>query len=1165
MSLIKFGELSQIHASDIQTAESVLCDPAIDERFKKMAVSLKRIAPKADDFLYFSARMIHSAEAALINSDGSPRKTSRGEIATAYWEKKGEHWKWVCNDPNIRPYKNSNGDIFPEEEILKSHAGWRGKPLCVNHRSSDVDAVRGIILDTYYDRKSKGVIALCALDKVSFPELARGITTGYKTNFSMGTAVGLVCCSECDCVARVERDFCQHIKTKSGYGEVNRFLQPLELSVVTNGADPAAKLRSIIAAANTINAQLSSQEHSPKLAELENDLKLANEKLAELKEIIEQETTSSDVPYGQTGDLNPPSDEVDQTSTPMNIPERFASPTNNDALLKELQILRASIEQKLTSIETANNKEEPMSANDPMNKKEAYFQGGGGVNEPTPGQKKYPVDPMNEKLRSEDRHMVGQSPFPEVGPVDGMHPSPTSAEPKDELERKKMLARAERRAAALIKAKENLMSTKEAYIQGGGGVNEPTPGQKKYPVDPLNEKLRDKEDKQMVGQKPFPGVGDVDGLHPSPESVDEKDELERKKMLARASLKARFVRVANVDGTDNLGASGWQVYAKSNSGDKLVLTATVNEISGGNSDALFDVIATKEFGSKMLEKIRTVGLEKAASVYKKAQAVSAPGALPASPSDAGGPAAVPPMPDMNEPAPQDDGGKGDPQEVAMKLAEKVRDLSSDLLEAVKNLAGEQTQMGEMEEGLDSLPKAASSALRPLYTSRRELNEALISGMKKAVAELNEHGEELGLINSILDAGTSVNPEYTNTIVQDALVDAKAAVADGSSLMRGYIKYARGTIGLLKRAEEAEKASLLAIAEDAETTKTHEDENSVSDKTTETDTATTKTHDDDNSVADEGDLLSVDDENAHFDMEEELLLPEHDEDLEPEMEHEHEHSPEVDMNDVMMDVDPASLSGKKVEIKASIDLSTKEGRSAYRAKLAADATGKMDDGELQDASSIKFTDMLDKSNGLADGQTKLDVKPSDNLGLVETLEERNKRMLEVAKAPPKVRKEAERLNTLISQGKVAVADLDGLVAKGLDAEVVKYWKQYWGQAGKEGSEFGKLMTTETMKAKQAEEMNSFRVKVARAYELAHDMVSRGLLAGDRLAINSQVEEIMKWNDEGFESMKRVVAKHTPSSLRKEASIPQVGVIGESNHTPSLDFQSELDQAFANRKY
>jgi polyhydroxyalkanoate synthesis regulator phasin len=170
-------------------------------------------------------------------------------------------------------------------------------------------------------------------------------------------------------------------------------------------------------------------------------------------------------------------------------------------------------------------------------------------------------------------------------------------------------------------------------------------------------------------------------------------------------------------------------------------------------------------------------------------------------------------------------------------------------------------------------------------------------------------------------------------------------------------------------------------------------------------------------------------------------------------------------------------------------------------------------------------------------------------------------------PPKVKKEAERLNQLISEGTVKVDDLDALISQGLDPEVVKYWKQYWGEAGKEGSEFGKLLTTETFKAKAAEEMSSFKVKVARAYELANEMVKRGLLTEDRTAVASQVDEIMKWNDEAFDSMNRVVAKHSVLSLRKEASVPQVGLIGSGDSQPLVasDFQSELDAAFSNRKY
>ena len=1117
-----------------------------------------------------------------------------------------------------------NCDIFPEEELLKAYKQWIGKPLCVDHKSSSVDAIRGIILDTYYDRSLKRVIGLCALDKVTYPDLAKKVSLGYSTCVSMGTAVSSAICTDCGNVAKTEKDFCSHMVSKSCYGEINVGLNPIELSIVVNGADPQAKIRTIIAAANTVNNHLAEQEQEltklsdsnnletdrlNRLKELEEDLKNANEKLAELKDIIESsnDVEQIDAPYGQSsGRYIDPSDETNQNAVGLNFPERYAY---NTALLNEVTDLRSSLEGRLHKMENILDKlqykEETMSTNDTMNK-EAYFQGGGGVNEPTPGQKKYPVDPLNEQSRSKDKQMVGESPFPDVGPVDGMHPSPASVDQKDELERKKMLARAEqeersmRRAAALQKAKENIMNQKEAYFQGGGGVNEPAPHKVKYPIDKLNEELRDNEDKQMVGQKPFPDVGPVDGMHPSPLSADQKDELARKKLLQRASLKARFVRVANPDGTDNLGDSAWQVYAKDEVGEKLVFSASVNEISGGRSDALFDVIATKEFGTKMLDKIRAVGITKAASVYKKAQAVTGPGANPVQ-ADIGGAGQTPAMPDVSAPvdsAPvdvSDEGGKGDPKETALKLAEKMRDMSSDLLEAVRSLTGEQSQMGEMEEGLEAMPKAAAEVLSPLYEMRKDLNSSLISGTKKSLSELRDHVEELELIASVVDSETTMNPEYVNTIVEDAFEDAKKALADAHGLVKAFGKYARGTAGLVKRAEEVLSATAADDENDARKKAKKSKEEKSSKKSKDEHKSSEKSSDEDDS-----DKNDVSDESLIDDFsfgDDDLALPE-DDDFEAELdfdvdhddhdehhdEHDDEHfdglddleMPADDMNNTMVEIPegqaiPAgakAVSEDKNMVTAEFDLTSKEGRAAYRAKLAADATGKEDDGEVQTAESIKFSDMLDQADGLADGQTQLDVKPSDELGKVETPEEQIDKDLEVARMEPKVR-EAARLNQLITEGKISTDQLNSLISQGLDPEVVKYWKQYYGQAGKEGAEFAKLLTTETMKAKAEEDMKSYKVKVARAYELANDMVRRGLLTDDRTSVSAQVDEIMKWNDEAFESMKRVVAKHAPLSLKKEASgVPQVGLIGSGDQfsqNAEVDFQSELDRAFSGRKY
>jgi hypothetical protein len=220
------------------------------------------------------------------------------------------------------------------------------------------------------------------------------------------------------------------------------------------------------------------------------------------------------------------------------------------------------------------------------------------------------------------------------------------------------------------------------------------------------------------------------------------------------------------------------------------------------------------------------------------------------------------------------------------------------------------------------------------------------------------------------------------------------------------------------------------------------------------------------------------------------------------------------------------------------------------------------------SKQKFSDMLDQADRLADGQTDLDVKPSDSLGLVETLPEVNKRMLEVAKAPPKVRKEAEAIQRLVSEGKLDPRDVDALVAEGLDKDAVAYWKKYFGEVDG-GSEFASEMVKEHVKSAMEEELNTFRIKLARAYELTYDMVDRGLCKHDRVTISDQVDQIMKFNDDAFESLKKVVARHEPGMLRKSAgSMPQVGLRVDGEFSPAQavedDSYTQLSNLFGNKK-
>lgn len=143
-----------------------------------------------------------------------------------------------------------NCDIFSESELKKAAKNWIGMPLCKDHESSSVDGIRGIILDTHYDEKLKQVVGLCALDKINYPDLARKVQTGVVRYGSMGTAVETSICSECGNRAKTQKDYCAHITNKTAWGEINVGLKPIEYSLVVQPAEPGAVLLRCIASLN---------------------------------------------------------------------------------------------------------------------------------------------------------------------------------------------------------------------------------------------------------------------------------------------------------------------------------------------------------------------------------------------------------------------------------------------------------------------------------------------------------------------------------------------------------------------------------------------------------------------------------------------------------------------------------------------------------------------------------------------------------------------------------------------------------------------------------------------------------------------------------------------------------------------------------------------------
>ena len=1129
----KCGEAIELGSNAVQDPGSVI--PMIDDRIldsmQKYAANLKRIAPKADDFLYFAAVMMHAAEAVLVNEDGTPKLTRAGEALTAHWDTSGGTWKWICNDSTVKPFKNSNGDIFPEAELVKAHKKWKEKPLCIDHKSNSVDHTRGIIVDTYYDRNLKRVIALCALDKANYPDLAKKVSTGMSNSVSMGTGVGRAICFDCGQVARAEQDFCHHMRNKSCYGEINVDLSPIELSIVVNGADPSAKIKHIIASANAMSEYLSLKQQEVEkmgqsapnegIAKIKQDLEDAMDKLAKLEDSLKESAKDTNSAAYPATASHLAMDKTDMGTTDFSLAPPHQRLANDEQIANKLTLLKEAFNRQLQELnkmanelsnftkQTETGNEEKMSGKTDDLKAQGYFQGGGGLNEPTPGQVKYPIDPLQDHLRDkEDRQMVGQPPFPEVGDVEGMHPSPASVEPKDELERKKMLARAEleerslRRAAALQKAKDAL-ETKSYYL-GGGGVNEPALHKVKYPADKLQDQLRDKEDKQMVGQKPFPEVGAVDGLHPSPASVEPKDELKRKELLQRASLKAKFVKAAKADGSDDLANSAWQVLE----GDKVVFSATVDEIAGGRG-ALYDTITTKAFAQDLMGKIRAFGADKTAALFKTAQAPALP---PAPAGDA------PELPMLGD---KDTGKDGDPKETALSLSEEVRDRASDLVEAVKALSGEQAEMGDAPAMAAADDSKVSTAV--LHNMRKDLNAGLITALNEVLADLKANEQDLSTLVSMYDGGVvnEKNREFIKTVADETFVSTKQAIDQSAELLAAFAIYARGTEVMTKSANgvdmhNTEGSDLMSMIDD-----TNKEIEAVAQM-----------------VNDTKDSLHsmLADDLASLDMEEAV-------DGEP------------DANDAIMTSDPAKaaeLSKKDPAVSVVLkDAASKEDRLALRAKIA---------------SEMKWNPIMYEFHPKGKATTHLDVKPEGDLAVVENLEEKHDKMFDVATAPPKVRKEAEEIQALVAEGRLNPAtDLDVLLANGVDPETVKYWKQFYGQAGSEGSQFASELVKEHAKAKMEEEMNLYRVKLARAYELTYDMVDRDLLPHDHTAIAKNVSELMLINDEGFESYKKVVARHAPAMDKRASRLPQVGLIGSgeslSVQAESEDLATQLVAAFS----
>jgi hypothetical protein len=429
--------------------------------------------------------------------------------------------------------------------------------------------------------------------------------------------------------------------------------------------------------------------------------------------------------------------------------------------------------------------------------------------------------------------------------------------------------------------------------------------------------------------------------------------------------------------------------------------------------------------------------------------------------------------------------------------------------------------GAAEDG-----KVSTAALNNM---RVELNGALLAACKEAIASLSDHEGELNQIVSLYDNDlvNSSNRDFIESVSADSFATAKESLADAFKLVGAFVKYARGTQAITKRAQEEAKLNKKANGDQMAG-----EQDSLMAMVGETGKEVDALTDsfDDAPPADEDDSLYA------------MLA----EDL----------GDSDDSNDAVQVPDAAtaaqvvatSPNADVVVNKAAstFNLLTKAGRAAARAKLA---------------SEMKFHPMLDDAHEKQDVTLSgLDNGPEAQF---EGIVSQHDALYDLAKAPPKVRKEAEAINRLVSEGRLDPADFPALIANGLDSEAVSYWKKYWGQA-EGGSEFASELVKEHAKAQAEEDQTKYKVKIARAYEIAYDMVERELLSRDRGAVSNQVDEIMKWNDESIESFKRVIAKQAPSMHKAAGRMPQVGLLGSgevSSNESGEDLYSQLSAALS----
>jgi len=530
--------------------QEVLVNNDLVARMTKLANNLRAISPKSDDFLYFSIIFLKSAEAALLDEKGLPKKVANGETAWGFFD---EEWKW---HGNTQPHRNNNRDIFPESELKKAAASWVGLPLCKDHESSSVDGIRGIILDTHYDEKYKQIIGLCALDKVNYPDLARKVETGLVRYGSMGTAVETSVCSECLNKATTQEEYCAHILNKTAHGEINVGLKPIEYSLVVQPAEPGAVLLKCIASLTDyrdefINYGVDNVESMlgklslPQAKHLEKIMKTACGEngcsIGQRQDIVSSFLDNNGLLKTSTDDFTDMSQKDRNTAETINAVSQAANVVTDPGVPQNIKSvisnLISRLDQSKTSTQRVTGYEDQEGTSLPGDVKD--YSGNTRMNMFGSGGDEFPGPDFSEKdLLNQTPPMGGGEPLVGFASEEGKLAAKTASD-NNYVDDKSINSLVEDIMNESRLRKRAELRRRIAYYQGGDNVSDKNWREPSGFKSENYTNTRDKQDKQMLGTYEF--------------NQQESQDLAAKEKLSRAQLQDRRMRrVAYMQG----GAEG---------------------------------------------------------------------------------------------------------------------------------------------------------------------------------------------------------------------------------------------------------------------------------------------------------------------------------------------------------------------------------------------------------------------------------------------------------------------------------------------------------------------------------------------------------------------------------------------------------------------------------